>query len=218
MASIAGAQVFYIVDLIFGAVSALLAFLVAYYALRGYMLTRNRTSLFFSSSFLLIAAGLLSRVVFDYISKFEHVYSPQFLALLGAAPILSAILFTSVFFMSAGYAFLIALFFKIRSKRVILLLVTLVGLLAAFSNDNYLQVHVIPALLLFFVQLHTFENFVRRRTHNTLLVLASFLLLFVSELFFLLIGQSMDFYFFGTTLRLLGYLLLLANVFLVFKR
>jgi len=213
-----GVHLFFTVDLIFGIVSAMVAFLVAYQALRGYILTNDRTSLFFSSSFILITVGLLSRTLFDYLARFELTYARGTFALIHATPLLSWLLFASVFFVTAGYVFLIALFFKIRSKLVIALLVVLSGLLVAFSNDFYYQVHLIPAILLFFIQMHTFGNFFRKKTRSTLLVFASFALLFLSELSFLMINYSITFYFFGNMLRLVGYLLLLANLFLVLKR
>jgi hypothetical protein len=218
MVSVVGAQVFYNIDLISQGVSALVALLVAYFAFKGYILTKNRTSLFFSASFFLITMGLLTRMLFDFLAKFELAYNTKFFASLYAVPVLSGMLAASIFFMAAGYAILLALFYKIRSKSIIVLLILLVGMLAAFSNDSYYQVHIIPAVMLLFLQFHTIENFAKKTNANTLLVLASFFLLFVSELSFLLLNQSITFYFVGNTLRLMSYLLLLANLFLVFKQ
>jgi hypothetical protein len=218
MAGVIGFQLFYTIDLIFGIVSALVALLVAGYAFRGHKYSRNRTSLFFTISFFFITLGLLSRVVFDYLAKFELTYNIHFFPSILSAPFIYGLLATSVFFVSAGYSLLIALFFKIQSKRIIFLLLALIGLLSININDYYTQVHIIPTILLFFVQLHTIEYYVKKRTKNTLLVLASFFLLFISEIFFLMIELSINFYFIGNTLRVIGFLLLLANLFLVYKR
>ncbi len=218
MAWVDAVHTFYSIDLVFGIVSAFVAFFIAGYALRSYLLTRDRTSIFFSSTFFLIAFGLLSRVVFDYLVKFELTYNPRFVALYGMTSLQALLLTLSIFLMTSGYTFLIALFFKINSKRIVSLLIILVALLTITTSNAYLTAHVIPAVLLFFVLLHTTENFLKRRTRNTFLVCASFIILFVSELLFLLILQSISFYFVGSTLRVFAYLLLLANMLLVLKR
>lgn len=211
-------RTFYSIDLAFGLVSTLVAFFIAGYALRSYLLTRDRTSLFFSSAFFLIASGLLSRVLFDYLVKFELTYNPRFVALQSMTSLQALMLALSIFLATSGYAFLIALFFRIRSKRVIALLVTLIAFLTITTSNAYLTAHVIPALLLFFVLLHTAENFFKKKTRNTFLVFASFLILFASELLFLLILKSISFYFVGSIIRVAAYLLLLANMLLVLRR
>lgn len=218
MVSVEALHTFYTIDLAFGLVSALVAFFIAGYALRGYLLTRDRTGLFFSSTFFLIALGLLSRVLFDYLVKFELTYNPRFVALQGMTSLQALALTLSIFLVTSGYVFLIALFFKIRSKRIVTLLIVLVALLTLSTSNAYLTAHVIPAVLLFFVLLHTTENFLKKRTTNTFLVFASFVILLASELLFLLILKSISFYFVGSTLRVLAYLLLLANMLLVLKR
>lgn len=218
MVSVEALHTFYTIDLAFGLVSALVAFFIAGYALRGYLLTRDRTGLFFSSTFFLIALGLLSRVLFDYLVKFELTYNPRFVALQGMTSLQALALTLSIFLVTSGYVFLIALFFKIRSKRIVTLLIVLVALLTLSTSNAYLTAHVIPAVLLFFVLIHTTENFLKKRTTNTFLVFASFVILLASELLFLLILKSISFYFVGSTLRVLAYLLLLANMLLVLKR
>ena len=209
---------FYSIDLAFGLVSTFVAFFIAGYAMRSCLITRDRTSLFFSSTFFLIAFGLLSRVLFDYLVKFELTYNPRFVALHGMTSLQALMLTLSIFLITSGYTFLIALFFKISSKRVMALLIVLIALLTITTSNAYLTAHVIPAVLLFFVLLHTVENFHKKRNMNTFLVFASFVILFASELLFLLILKSISFYFVGSALRVLAYLLLLVNLLLVLKR
>ena len=136
----------------------------------------------------------------------------------GTSALQALMLALSIFMVTSGYVFLIALFFKIRSKRIVALLIILVALLTLSTSNAYLTAHVIPAVLLFFVLLHTTENFLKKRTTNTFLVFASFAILLVSELLFLLILKSISFYFVGSTLRVLAYMLLFANMLLVLKR
>ena len=218
MVSLIALHTFYNIDLAFGLVSASVAVFIAGYALKSHLLTKERTSLFFSSAFLFIAAGLLSRVIFDYLVKFELTYNPRMIALHGMTSLQSTMLFFAIFLATSGYIFLIALFYKIKSKRVIALLVTLVALLTLSTSNAYLTAHVIPAVLLFFILLHTTDNFLRKRNRNAFLVFASFVILFASEIFFLLILKSINFYFVGSSLRVLAYLLLLTNMLLVLKR
>lgn len=218
MALIAALHAFYNVDLVFGLISSAIALFIAGYGLRNFLLTNNRTSMFFSSAFFFIAAGLISRVIFDYLVKFELTYNPRMVALQGMTALQSTMLFFAIFLATSGYVFLIALFFKIKSKRVIALLIILVGLLTVSTSNAYLTAHVIPGVLLFFILTHTTGNFLNKRNRNTFLVFASFLILFVSELFFLLILESINFYFVGSALRVMAYLLLLTNMLLVLKK
>ena len=218
MIGIDAVHAFYSMDLAFGLVSASVALFIAGYALKGYLLTRNRAGLFFSSAFMLMAAGLFSRVLFDYLVKFELTYNPRFIVLQGMTSLQALALFLSIFLVTSGYTFLIALFFKIQSKRVITLLIAMVALLTISTSNAYLTAHIIPAVLLFFILTHSAENFIKKRNRNALLVLSSFATLLASEIFFLFILKSISFYFIGSTLRVLAYLLLLANTLLVLKK
>lgn len=213
----ADGQAFYTIGLVFGFLSALFALVVSGYTLRGYLLARNRTSLLFSISFALIGLGLLARIAFDY------VYRPTLFATLKYLEIQKTLspegipLLLSIFLVASGYAILIALFFRMASKRILGLIIILLGLLTVNTPKIYITAHVLPVILLFFVLLHTTDNFFKKKTTNAFLILSSFTLLFVSEVFFLLIPQSLLFYFVGNAARLLAYLQLLANMFLVLK-
>ncbi len=208
---------FYTIDIIFGLVSTLVAVFIASYAFKGYLLTRNKTSLFFSSSFMLIASGLLSRVGFDYLVKFELAANPRFL-MQTMTSLQSLMLFFSIFLLTSGYVLLLVLFYKIRSKRIAALMIALIALLVLTTSNAYLVAHATPALLLLFATAHTAEHFFKKRNKNTFLVLAAFIILLSSEAFYLLVLKSISFYFVGSILRVVAYLLLLANTILVLKR
>lgn len=208
---------FYTIDLLFGLISTLVAVFIASYAFKGYLLTRNKTSLFFSSSFMLIAAGLLSRAAFDYLVKFELAANPMFL-LDAMTSLQSLMLFFSIFLLNTGYVLLLVLFYKVRSKRIAALLIVLIAALVLLTSNAYLTAHVVPAILLLFALTHTTEHFFKKRTRNAFLVLSAFSVLFISELLFMLVLKSIAFYFVGTILRVAAYMLLLANAILVLKR
>ncbi len=216
MLDLSGINTFYNIDLILGVISALVAVFIAGYALKGYMLTRNRTSLFFSAAFMLIAAGMLSRVIFDYLVKFE--LNLPLVQVPTMTPLQGLMLFFSIFFLSSGYMLLLVLFFKIRSRRFMALLIVLLAVMALTTANAYLISHVVPAILLFFGLTHTTDHFFKRRNKNAFLVLSAFIILFASELLFLLVLKSISFYFIGSILRVVAYSLLLANVLLVLKR
>ncbi|MBI2145181.1 hypothetical protein HYU18_02555 [Candidatus Woesearchaeota archaeon] len=209
---------FYSVDLVLGLISTLVAVFIAGYALKGYWLTKNKTSIFFSSAFMLIAAGLLSRVAFDYLVKFELSYNPQFLLLETMTSLQSLMLFFSIFLLTTGYVLLLVLFYRIKSKRVAALIISLIAILVLTTSNAYLTAHLVPGILLLFGLTHTIDNFLRKKNKNTFLVLASFAMLLLSELVFLLVLKSLVFYFAASILRVIAYLLLLANTVLVLKR
>lgn len=213
----ADGQAFYLIGLLFGFLSSVFALVVSGYTLRGYLIARNRTSLVFSISFALIGAGLLAKMIFDSIYRPTLFATLKYLELQKILSLEGVLLLLSIVLIASGYAILIALFFKVASKRVMGLIIILLGLLAVNTPKLYITAHILPVILLFFVLLHVSDNFFRKKTTNSFLVLSSFTLLFVSEVFFLLIPQSLLFYFVGNATRLLAYLHLLANMFLVLK-
>lgn len=154
---------------------------------------------------------------------FDYIYRPTLFATLKYLEIQKTLspeivlILLSIFLAASGYAILIALFFRVASKRVLGLIIILLGLLTLNTPNIYITAHVLPVILLFFVLLHTSDNFLKKKTTSSFLVLSSFTLVFVSEVFFLLIPQSQLFYFVGNASRLLAYIQLLANMFLVLR-
>ena len=69
-------------------------------------------------SFMLIAAGLLSRVAFDYLVKLELSLNPKFVLTQAMTSLQSLMLFFSIFLLTSGYVLLLVLFYKIQSKRI----------------------------------------------------------------------------------------------------
>ncbi|MBI2144413.1 hypothetical protein HYU17_04670 [Candidatus Woesearchaeota archaeon] len=207
-------HIFFLIGLVLGFLSSICALYIAAYTFRGYLLTRNRASMFFSASFFLLGFGLLGRTLFNYINV---AHLPGLFNFIPQGPFQDFLAISSIFLVNSGYIMLTALFFRITSKRVTLLLFVLLALLTVSSQSAYLTGQVLPVILLAFVLTHAIENLFKKKTANAFLVLSSFALLFVSDMFFLLIPESIIFYFVGNSLRLLAYLQLLANIWLVLK-
>ena len=210
-------QAFYLIGILLELLSSFCAFIIASYTLRGYMLARKKTPLFFSLSFSMLGLALLCRAGYDFLARTNLFGTLRYLpdqTLISSAGLLIAL---SIFLTGAGYTMLIVLLMRLASKRILFLILVLLALITLNTHTLYITGHILPVILLVFVLLHVIDNFFKKRTTNSFLVLSSFTLLFVSEVFFLLIPQSLLFYFVGNFCRLLAYLQLLANMLLVLK-
>lgn len=101
---------------------------------------------------------------------------------------------------------------RIKSNKVRLLILGLVGLLMLFSYQYYLKFHMISLLLLFFLTLQFFRNAQEKKTLNSKLVFISFYLLMFSQIFFITTASPLlafvSSYALGHMVQLLGFLFL----------
>ena len=177
------------------------AFAVAYQALKGYRLSKERTLLYLHFSFVLLGAGLLvdglaslivliSRFLRELLYLYALGYTISFLAQLIA------------------YGLLVFAYLQ-QTRNISAQLAAVVPVSILFLERNAIS-ELILIFLLVYITVQTAMNYSMNRTTNTLLVFGAFLSLSLAHFFFLMFTLIPLFFPLAHIAQLLGFLLLLA--------
>jgi len=180
-------------------IASVIAIAVAYQALKGYNLSKERTLLYLNLSFVLIGAGLVVDALSDlivllargergFLFVFNLGYTINFLAQLLAYGLL-----------------VFAYLYQTRSTSIM----ALAALPVMFIQRNTLT-ELILIFLLVYVATQTAMNYSVNKNANALLVFGAFVSLAIAHLFFLLYILIPIFFPFAHIAQLFGFLLLLA--------
>ncbi|MBN2566492.1 hypothetical protein JXB02_00205 [Candidatus Woesearchaeota archaeon] len=192
---------------------------IAYYSYRIWKLTSEANYLSFFASFFLIAVSFLTRVVTNIILSKDLVTFNQTVreVVVASSNLGIGYMFRSVF-VFAALMILIILALKITDRRVISLLGIMVLLASFISFNAYVAFHIISIVLLMYIVAYFYGRHTARRSKSGLVVFVSFLLITLSQAFYLLVFLSKAFFVVGHLTELAGYLLLFVMLILVLNR
>jgi hypothetical protein len=177
-----------------------IAIAVAYQALKGYRLSKERTLLFLNLSFVLLGAGLL----IEGLSNFVVVLARFHRGFLILAP-----MGYTINFITQVLAYGVLIFTYVQQTRKIGVEVAMAAVpLLLFERNAFTELILI--FLLAYIAIQTAINYSINKTTTSLLVLGAFVSLVVSHLFFLLFTLVPLFFAFAHIAQLFGFLLLLA--------
>jgi hypothetical protein len=177
-----------------------IAIAVAYQALKGYNLSRQRSFLYLNLSFVLLGAGLLIEGLSNLVVVLVRFHR-GFVVL---APLGYTINFIT---QVLAYGILIFTYVQQTKKIGTELAMAAVPLLL-FERNAFTE--LILVFLLVYIAIQTVINYSINKTTASLLVLGAFASLAVSHLFFLLFTVVPVFFAFAHIAQLFGFLLLLA--------
>lgn len=177
-----------------------IAIAVAYHAVKGYRLFKERTLLFLNLSFSLLGAGLLIDSLSNTIVLVAD-FRREFLPLIGVG--------YTINFITQVLAYGILVFAYMQRAGNMGGETTLAVVPFIFFEHNGVA-ELILIFLLVFIAANTAINYSINRTTNSLLVVSAFLSLSVSHVFFLLFTIAPIFFPFAHVAQLFGFLLLLG--------
>ena len=211
-------------DIIIELISIVVALLIGIYSHRAYKFTEQRKYFFFASAFYLIAFSLLIKTMASWLScsQFKEIVMANITVIqynLSRVQLIYALgSFFHRFFMLSGLIILTILCLKIRTKKVMLLLIFFTFISTWFSRDTYFIFHVTGAFLLLYVSLYFYANYYRKRTKNSFLVAISFAMMFISQLIFIFVLIEPNIYPIGAVVQVIGFLFLLMTYLLIGKK
>ena len=183
-------------------IAFIIAMAVAYQAMKGYNLSKERTLLYLNLSFVLLGAGLL----IEGLSNFLVVLARFHRGFLVLAP-----LGYTINFITQVLAYGVLIFTYVQQTRKIGVEVAMAAVpLLMFERNAFTELILI--FLLAYIAIQTAINYSINKTTVSLLVLGAFVSLVISHLFFLLFTLVPVFFAFAHTAQLFGFLLLLAMV------
>ena len=181
-------------------IAFVIAISVAYQALKGYRLSKERTLLYLNLSFVLIGAGLLidgfaSLIV--VLARFHRAF--LYLSSLGY----------TINFVAQLVAYGLLVFAYIRQTRNVGSQIAMAALPVLFFGHNPVA-ELILIFLLAYITIQTAINYSIYKSASSLLVFGAFVSLSVAHLFFLFFTLVPVFFPFAHIAQLFGFLLLLA--------
>lgn len=183
-------------------IAFIIAIAVAYQALKGYRLSKERTLLYLHFSFVLLGAGLL----IDGLSGIIVLISQFHRALL----YLYALGYTINFITQlVAYGILVVAYLQ-QTRNVLLELAVAAPLASVLFFERNAFTELILIFLLVYITAQMGINYSMSRTTNALLVLGAFASLALAHLFFLMFILIPIFFPLAHIAQLFGFLLLLA--------
>jgi hypothetical protein len=184
-----------------------IAIAVAFQAMKGYTLTKERTLLYLNFSFILLGAGLLVEGLANLVVLFSRFHRGGFL-------FLSRVGYTINFFAEV-LAFVILIFAYLQQTRAWSMQLAAVAPIPIMLIERNAFTELILIFLLVYIAAQTAINYSISKTTNALLVFSAFTSLVIAHVFFLLFTVSPLFFPFAHIFQLFGFLLLLAMLFRV---
>ncbi|MCX6708865.1 MAG: hypothetical protein NTW67_04445 [Candidatus Woesearchaeota archaeon] len=200
-----GPSWFFGADACLEALASVIAFFVALASFRVYRLTKERKYGYFTVSMVLLTLSFLSRAVTD--ALMEEILFKVPARLVGS--IFYAGYVAHILLALVAYLLLFMITHKLADKRVIALLFLILIPSLLLSGSYYMSFYGISALLLGFIALAYWQNYRKVCKLAACLVFASFSLLTVAQLLFLLEAHLKLFYVAAELTQAAGYLLLL---------
>ena len=219
---------FHGLDLIFDGLTLVIALLISGYSWKVYKLSRERKFGYFSLAFVLVAFGLLLKsithgmlyftsirdiaanvlmpIVSGSVSQIQYsdlIYRSSFF--LQMASMLSAWLL--IFFISQKARNRLKEFYEVVQIALFLYFILLISFV---SNFKYFVFYLTSAVILGMIVLNYYKNYLNsNKNNNAWKVMAAFMLILLSNIFFVFVFLFESFYVIGEVLMLLGFLLLL---------
>jgi len=198
-------------------VVTLISFAISYFAWKIYRITKEREIKFFSIGFLSIAIAYLMWSLLNLVMLTDIGGDIRSLAVTRVNYLGAGLLAAYFALFIAGWYTLNYASFRTKSIRAFILPI-IIGFIAIYISVNKATAFYLVSLaLIFFMVAHYYVEYFRRKNARRFLTFASFLLIFISraELFFS--PNSYLHYAVGHSVELIGYVLLLINLFIILK-
>ncbi len=200
-----GPKWFFGADASLEAFAAVIAFSVAFAALRVYRVTRERKYAYFTASMMLLTLSFLSRAIADTLLE----------ELLFALPsnVTGLIFFIGyvahILLALTAYLILVIVTHKITDKRIIALLFILTLPSLLISGSYFLSFYGLSAILLAFIAFSYYQNYSKVCKASACLVFISFAFLTLAQVLFLFEAVKEPLYVAAHVIQAAGYLVLL---------
>jgi len=212
-------------DIVIESISIIVALLIALYSWRIYKLHKENKFGYFSFAFVLIAIGLLVKILTGGILYFTPVRDAALdvlRPLAGQHLQFSDLLYRSgfLFQMAAMLGAWLLIFFLSQKPRArltkfyevsqIALFIYFILLISFVANFRYFVFYLTSSVILGLIVLNYYKNYLNtNKNYNAYLVMVSFLLILIGNIFFVFVFLSSQLYVIGELFLLAGFLMLL---------
>ncbi len=216
---------FYGIDTLFEAISLLVAFLVGYFSYKAYKFSSEKKHLYFAYSFFVIAISFFIKILTNVVIEYQSVKQAVYGLLVVTTYTIHRLdyfynfgVLTQKFLMLTALMAILYLNFRLKDSKLFFLLAYFILVTTLFSHYSYYVYHLTAALILGLIAFYYSKNCRIQKTKTANLVKIAFIWLFFSQLSFIFLELSSNFYVLGEILQLTGYLFLLYAFILVLKK
>lgn len=216
---------FYGFDSIFEIVSVIVGLLIAYYSYKAYRYTYQRRYLHFAASFFFVAAAFLANVISNmifYTKTLEKDLTGLTVASVYVFKQVSWVStigsFVGVFLMLLAFLILFVTLYRISDKKINFLLFYLIIVAALYSKHSFIFFHGTLIVFMILICAYFCGNYRAKKTKNRRLVASSFVIMALSQLFFMISAFNGVMFVVAQTVQLIGYLILLFTIIMVLRK
>lgn len=219
------------IDSLFEIISLIICLLIAYYGFKIYKFIKQKKYRTVALSFLFIALSFAIKVITNLSIYFQYnklklslitAMSSTFPAMTSKIIQIKLIYYVGYFAYRfsflLGLILLLSLVLKIKDKRITSIFIIFSIIAAFFSYSFYYAFHIISAVLLFYIFMYFYENYMIKKLKSAKYITVAFFFLFISQLVFIFVFFDSKVYVFGEVVQLVGFLMLLYYYFLVSKK
>ncbi|MBI2498787.1 hypothetical protein HYV88_00935 [Candidatus Woesearchaeota archaeon] len=210
-------------DIIIDLVSIFVLSLIAFFSAKYYRINENRNYLYLAISFSLLASSFIFKNLINFFIyyKFIELGGAKIITLtFKTTEILEDLLFFGVLLYRLltlfGFYILYSIYQK-QSKATIFLISYLILVSTYFSKEIYYVFHTTAFVLLLTIIISYYWKHLNRQYSSTGLLTYSFMIIAISQIFFMVAGLDNHFYVAGKLIQLVGYILLLITFIIVIK-
>jgi hypothetical protein len=219
-----GPQWFSGADFIVDLFSMVILLLISVSAWKYYSINKNTKHLTLFVSLATLGVSFLFKII-AYLLLYTTKFKMEVLSVLGELVLYMEPTnkFFSISFMLysiltlVGFYLLYTIYEREISRRTTFLILYMLLIVAVFSENAYLFLHLTAMLLSVFITYSLWKNYTRNNLKSTKYLAVGFGILSASRIFFLLANSNPPMYVVGEIVQFLGYLLLLLTFITVLK-
>lgn len=198
---------------------AVITLIVGIYAFKVYKLSGQRQSKLFGIAFLFISVSyfIQSFLNFAIISKLNEKICTALK--INSVDVLNSIgLYAYMLFFITGLITLVYMTLRFKSVKTYSLSLIIIILSLLFTSNSLHLFYLLSSILLIYIFIHYFLNYLNNKKLNTLLILIAFAFLLFGHIHFIFSVDHGLYYVIGHFLEIIAYTLILINLILVVKK
>ncbi|MBI2660420.1 hypothetical protein HYX07_04620 [Candidatus Woesearchaeota archaeon] len=210
-------------DIFIDSIALLVLLSIAIFATKYYWIKKSRNYLYLALSFYLIALSFFSKILINFTIYYQVLHTQ----IIGSMTYTQTILKSSEIFAVSGLFFyrfftLLGLFmlysiYEKQSKANIILMVYFILISIFFSKEEYYLFYLTSLILLGIISNRYYQNYRKNKSKASGMLAASFSIITLSQVFFMLVSITKHFYVAGEIMQLIGYTVLLTAFITVLK-
>ena len=214
---------FYGKDIVSDVISAITLILICIFSYKCYRMQKNKNHLFLSISFLTMAISFIFKILMNFTLYYRITETAKIGFVTFSYPTMrstDAFFFFGFLFHRLLMLFGLYLLYSIYQKQnmpTFILTSFLIMMLTYYSQSAYYIFYLTALVLLALITASLVGSYKKSKFKMTKMFAASFGIIGLSQIFFILVYIRVQYYVLGEIIQLIGYLLLLASFVMVLR-